>query len=51
MKDWLMNLPCVRSGEIRVDVRGPWPTLIKGLVAAQVECREDVILFVLQHVD
>jgi hypothetical protein len=51
MREWLLSLPCVVRGEVIVDVRGPWPIMIKGIAAAVVRTKDDVINYVIQYVD
>ncbi len=51
LRQWLVTLPCVRDGRVRVDVRGPWPIMLIGMRASRIESQDDAITFVLLNVD
>jgi hypothetical protein len=49
--EWLMNLPAVQRREIVVDVRAPYPVLIRGINAQTVRTRMDVVNFFIYNLD
>lgn len=51
MRNWLLSLPCVIDGRVRVDVRGPWPVAILGYRTVQVEDHMDFLDFIIKYLD